>query len=70
MSIATVILIIGIAVFNMGSPADYNAMTDGGAMIAMDAPRKIDEFYRAFQNEKTPLALHTWENFPQAPIPA
>ena len=45
-SIATVILIIGIAVFNMGSPADYNAMTDGGAMIAMDVPRKIEEFHR------------------------
>ena len=51
-SIATVILIIGIAVFNMGSPADYNAMTDSGAMIAMDVPRKIEEFYRAFQNVK------------------
>ena len=66
-SIATVILIIGIAVFNMGSPADYNAMTDGGAMIAMDAPRKIDEFYRAFQNEKTLLGSAYLGKFSTSP---
>ena len=66
-SIATVILIIGIAVFNMGSPADYNAMTDGGAMIAMDVPRKIEEFYRAFQNEKTPLGSAYLGKFSTSP---
>ena len=54
-SIATVVLIVGIAVFGMGSPADYNAMTDNGAMIAMDVPRKIEEFYEAFRAVDTPL---------------
>ena len=54
-SIATVVLIVGIAVFGMGSPADYNAMVDNGAMIAMDVPRKIEEFYQAFRSVDTPL---------------
>lgn len=51
----TVVLIIGMAVWMMGSPADYNSMTDVAAMIPMDKPRKIEEFYEAFKNVKTPL---------------
>lgn len=54
-TIATVILIIGIAIIMMGSPEDYNMMTDNGAMIGMDKPRTIEEFYEAFKNVKTPL---------------
>ena len=54
-SIGTVVLIVGIAMFNFGSPADYNAMVDGGAMIAMDVPREIEAFYEAFKNLPTPL---------------
>lgn len=69
-SIATVILIIGIAVFNMGSPADYNAMTDGGAMIAMDVPERSRSFTARSRTKKRPSALRIWENFPQVPIPA
>lgn len=54
-SIGTVVLIIGIAIFMMGSPEDYNSMTDVGAMIPMDKPRKIEEFYEAYKNVNTPL---------------
>ena len=53
--VGTVLLIIGIAVFMMGSPSEYNEMTDGAAMITLDSPRKIEEFYEAFKNIKTPL---------------
>jgi uncharacterized protein YxjI len=55
LSIATVILIVGIAVWNMAAPDNYNSMTDMGAMIAMDRPRKIEEFYEAYKTVKTPL---------------
>ena len=54
-SVGTVVLILGLAMFNMGSPADYNAMVDGGGMIAMDKPRKIEEFYAAYKDLPTPL---------------
>lgn len=54
-SIGTVVLILGLAMFNMGSPADYNAMVDGCGMIAMDKPRKIEEFYEAYKDLPTPL---------------
>ncbi len=54
-SIGTVVLIIGIAICMMGSPGDYNAITDNGAMIGMDKSRTIEEFYEAFKNVKTPL---------------
>ena len=54
-TIATVILIIGIAIIMMGSPEDYNKITDNGVMIGMDKPRTIEEFYEAFKNIKTPL---------------
>lgn len=54
-AIATVVLIVGIALFMLGSPGDYNSMTDMTAMIAMDKPRKIGEFYEAFKNVNTPL---------------
>ena len=64
---ATVVLIVGIAVFGMGSPADYNAMTDSGAMIAMDSPRKIEEFYRAFRSIDTPLGSGWLGKFTTSP---
>lgn len=55
LTIGTVSLIIGIAVFMMGSPETYNSMTDAVIMVAMDKPRKTEEFYEAFKNVKTPL---------------
>ena len=64
---ATVVLIVGIAVFGMGSPADYNAMTDSGAMLAMDSPRKIEEFYRAFRSIDTPLGSGWLGKFTTSP---
>lgn len=54
-SIGTVILIIGLAVWMMASPNSYNASTDMVQMLAMDHPRKIEEFYEAYKKEKTPL---------------
>ena len=66
-SIATVVLIVGIAVFGMGSPADYNAMVDNGAMIAMDVPRKIEEFYEAFRGIDTPLGSGWLGKFTTSP---
>ncbi len=53
--VGTLVLIVGIAIFMMGSPADYNAMTDGMTMIGFDRKRKIEEFYEAFKEIKTPL---------------
>lgn len=66
-SIGTVVLIIGIAIFMTGSPEDYNAMTDVGAMIAMDRPRKIEEFYEAYKNVKTPLGSGWLGRFSTSP---
>lgn len=53
--VGTVVLIIGVAVFMMGTPKDYNSMTDTYIMIGMDRARKIEEFYEAFKNVQTPL---------------
>lgn len=54
-AVGTVVLIIGIAVFMMGAPQDYNATTDAVIMIGMDRERKIEEFYEALREIKTPL---------------
>lgn len=51
----TVVLIIGIATWNLGAPADYNEAVDGISMIAMDVPRRIEDFWEAFQDIVTPL---------------
>lgn len=51
----TVMLIFGIAIFMMGSPKDYDAMTDAFAMIGFDRKRDIREFYEAFKGVQTPL---------------
>ena len=55
LSIATVVLIFGIAIWMMATPKDYNQMTDMGAMIEMEKPRTIEEFYEAYKNVWTPL---------------
>lgn len=54
-SVGTVILIIGIAMWMMASPDSYNSSTDMVQMIAMDRPRKIEEFYEAYKDVQTPL---------------
>ncbi len=54
-ALGTVVLIIGIAVFMMGSPKDYEAMTDAAAMLGFDRKYEIREFYEAFKNIQTPL---------------
>ena len=48
LTIATIVLIFGIAIWMMAKPEDYNSMTDIAAMIEMDRPRKIEEFYEAY----------------------
>lgn len=53
--IGTLMLIAGIAIFMMGSPADYNSITDGCKMIGFDRKREIEEFYEAFKEMQTPL---------------
>lgn len=53
--VGTVVLIIGIAIFMMGSPNDYDAMTDAFTMIGFDRKREIREFYEAFKEVQTPL---------------
>lgn len=55
LTIATIVLIFGIAIWMMAKPEDYNSMTDIAAMIEMDRPRKIEEFYEAYKNVWTPL---------------
>ena len=39
----------------LASPDDYNGSTDICSMIAMDCPRKIEEFYEAYKDVRTPL---------------
>ena len=39
----------------LGSPDDYNGSTDICSMIAMDCSRKIEEFYEAYKDVRTPL---------------
>ena len=55
LSVATVVLIIGVAIWMLASPDDYNGSTDICSMIAMDCPRKIEEFYEAYKDVRTPL---------------
>ena len=54
-SIATVVLIIGIAIWMLGSPGDYNAGADVVNMITMEVPKKIEEIYEAYRKIATPL---------------
>ncbi len=53
--IATVVLIIGLAMWSLGSPADYNESVDTVAMIDLGGPRKIEEFFDAFRQIQTPF---------------
>ena len=39
----------------MATPENYNSMTDMIAMISMEKPRKIEEFYEAYKNVDTPF---------------
>ena len=54
-SVGTVLLIFGIAVWSMGSPEDYNALTEDCGMVAMDRPREIREFWEAYKEVPTVL---------------
>lgn len=54
-SVGTVLLIFGVAVWSMGSPGDYNALTEDCGMLAMDRPREIREFYEAYKEVPTVL---------------
>lgn len=54
-AVGTVVLIFGIAIFMMGAPKDYEAMTDAFAMLGFDRKRDIREFYEAFKEVQTPL---------------
>lgn len=55
LTIATIVLIFGVAIWMTAKPEDYNSMTDVAAMIGMDRPRKIEEFYEAYKNVWTPF---------------
>lgn len=54
-SVGAVVLIIGIAIIFLGSPNEYNASTDVGAMITFNRKMTIEEIYEAFKNIETPL---------------
>lgn len=66
-AIGTVVLIVGIAVFGMGSPADYNALTDAVGMVALDTSREIEDFYNAFRSIDTPLGSGWLGKFSTSP---
>lgn len=53
--IGTILLIIGLAVYNMALPQDYNSGTDIVKMLALDRAYKIDEIYEDYKQLKTPL---------------
>ena len=54
-SFATVVLIIGVAIWMLGSPGDYNVGDNGVIMITMEEPKKIEEIYEAYRKIETPL---------------
>lgn len=54
-SAATIVLIIGVAVWMMATPESYNSVNSDVLMISMDRPRKIEEFYEAYKQVETPL---------------
>lgn len=54
-SVGTVLLIFGIAVWSMGSPGDYNALTEDCGMLALDRPCEIREFYEVYKEVPTAL---------------
>ena len=56
LSLATVVLIFGIAIWMMAKPQDYNSMTDMIAMISLEGKHlKIEDFYEAYKNVRTPV---------------
>lgn len=54
-SFATVVLIIGVAIWMLGSPSDYNPGDNGVIMITMEEPKKIEDIYEAYRKLETPL---------------
>ena len=54
-SFATVVLIIGVAIWMLGSPGDYNVGDNGVIMITMEEPKKIEDIYEAYRKIETPL---------------
>ena len=54
-SFATVVLIIGVAIWMLGSPGDYNPGDNGVIMITMEEPKKIEDIYEAYRKIETPL---------------
>ena len=54
-SFATVVLIIGVAIWMLGSPGDYNLGDNGVIMITMEEPKKIEDIYEAYRKIETPL---------------
>lgn len=54
-SFATVVLIIGVAIWMLGSPGDYNSGDNGVIMITMEEPKKIEDIYEAYRKLETPL---------------
>ena len=51
LTIATVVLIFGIAIWSMATPESYNSMTDMIAMISMEKPLKTFYIYDAMHTE-------------------
>lgn len=54
-SFATVVLIIGVAIWMLGSPADYNHGDNGVIMITMEEPKKIEDIYEAYRKIETTI---------------
>lgn len=62
LSLATVVLIFGIAIWMMAKPQDYNSMTDMIAMISLEGKHlKIEDFYEAYKNVRTPVGTAWWD---------
>ncbi len=59
-SVSTVIVIIGVAVFMMSSPETYNASTDMARMVSMgDTVWTIEDFYKACNCLEPPVCSKT-----------
>ena len=69
-SVGTVTLIIGLAIFMLGSPNDYDAGTDAVEMVGFDRKFDINEFYEAFRNMRTPIGSGWLGRFISSPYDA
>ena len=55
-TIATILIIVGVSIWMSSTPESYNAgSSDMVMMIGMGQPKKLEDIYEAYKNVETPL---------------